>query len=542
DGQAATVSYFHYLNNFGTRAFALRDVVLGSVAFGSWSQHVEAWKPTDRPNTLFLLYEDMCRDPKTAIDQIARFLDLPIKGGFSTSFEDLQTRFPKFFRAGKRDVDPSEIDQVDRNLFEVVHGPTMEQFGYGKPNGLDRDALRTALVEAGGNRGRLQALETKTSDLEETLRRKYKEVSELKARITVFEDKISNLNRTLNSKQHEVAGLVPKLSSLESKIMGFEALENRARDLKRAILGGPLAILKMRRHLKDANGQGQSVPLSESPSASIDKLYADPIKKEPIGIALFGFDRDELVQNSLDSLARQNRVHDVHLWVDGDQGNPAKRKRTTAVARLGKKFNVKRIHQHRGNLGFRKMMLQAMTYMSLHYDKIIFLEDDCFPNRDCIATFSDELDAIRDRADVFSVYGHHFDLPNESEYFSRFQGWGWATTSEKLRPLLDDLIQCFFMTEERFLAFTREAMTPEILRLIDVTPGRQPSATLKEFFAWDEALCLLTALRGLKHKRTRERTVYNCGAGERSTHFADLASFRKPPYNMIAASEVWDHF
>ncbi|MGI9433238.1 MAG: sulfotransferase domain-containing protein, partial [Geminicoccaceae bacterium] len=42
DGQAATVSYFHYLNNFGTRAFALRDVVLGSVAFGSWSQHVEA--------------------------------------------------------------------------------------------------------------------------------------------------------------------------------------------------------------------------------------------------------------------------------------------------------------------------------------------------------------------------------------------------------------------------------------------------------------------------------------------------------------------
>ena len=33
---------------------------------------------------------------------------------------------------------------------------------------------------------------------------------------------------------------------------------------------------------------------------------------------------------------------------------------------------------------------------------------------------------------IFPVYGHHFKDPQEGEYTSAFQCWGWATTSAKL--------------------------------------------------------------------------------------------------------------
>jgi hypothetical protein len=95
------------------------------------------------------------------------------------------------------------------------------------------------------------------------------------------------------------------------------------------------------------------------------------------------------------------------------------------------------------------------------------------------------------------------------------------------------------MSEEQYIEFIRETLTDEVLQIIDVTPGRQPSLTLRLFFAWDETLCLLCALKGLKHKKTHKRVIYNCGAGKNSTHFRSVMYFRKPPFNMISPREVW---
>jgi hypothetical protein len=269
--------------------------------------------------------------------------------------------------------------------------------------------------------------------------------------------------------------------------------------------------------------------------------------KEQLGIAVFGFDRSDLMHNILTSLQKQGALQHVQVWIDGDQGNPKIFKRTEAVHQVAKKFPVKKIHRHRGNLGFRKIMLNAMHYMAYNYDRLIFLEDDCFPTKDAIKIFKEELDIIRKRTDIFSAYGHHFLVPTEGETIGRFQGWGWATTSNKLLPLLNDLTQCFLMSEEQYIEFIRETLTDEVLQIIDVTPGRQPTVTLRSFFAWDETLCLLCALKGLKHKKTHKRVIYNCGVGKNSTHFKNVMFFRKPPYNMISPKEVWtayysDHY
>lgn len=261
-----------------------------------------------------------------------------------------------------------------------------------------------------------------------------------------------------------------------------------------------------------------------------------------LGIAVFGFNRPRLIESTLTSLAHQHALKRVHVFIDGDQGNPAKQIQVDAVEAVARRFAVAEIHRRRGSHGFRKMILQAMAWMSERYDAVLFLEDDCFPTRQCVEVFRQELREIAGRDDIFSVYGHHFGLKNESVEFARFQSWGWATTSAKLRPLLAELTHCYWMPEPEYLAFTKAALTPRVRRRLEVTPGRQPSHTLSSFFAWDETLALLTALRGLTHKKTRTRVIYNCGMGALSTHFSDSEIYKLPPFNMICPEEAWDYF
>jgi hypothetical protein len=138
------------------------------------------------------------------------------------------------------------------------------------------------------------------------------------------------------------------------------------------------------------------------------------------------------------------------------------------------------------------------------------------------------------------VYGHPFLTPSETETCARFQGWGWGTTSQKMLPILNELTQCFSMTESQYLEFVARTLTPEVEQAINVTPGRQPTDTLRRFFAWDETVCLLAARRGLAHKPTNPRVIYNFGLGTDGTHFDDVDVHRNPPFNMISLEEVWD--
>jgi len=58
DGRAATASLW----NFYRRRIRLESIIEGRTSFGTWSAHVNAWNPTERPNTLLLRYEDMEAD------------------------------------------------------------------------------------------------------------------------------------------------------------------------------------------------------------------------------------------------------------------------------------------------------------------------------------------------------------------------------------------------------------------------------------------------------------------------------------------------
>ena len=283
-------------------------------------------------------------------------------------------------------------------------------------------------------------------------------------------------------------------------------------------------------------------PLCLSDPSLLSPKVIKQEEKEDFGIIVFGFTRADTLKLILESLDRQDALKYTEVWLDGHQGNHTLQQKLINTANMVKQFPVKRLHTQRGNYGFRKMLILGLAEMSRKYKDILILEDDCFPVRDAVAEFREALDSIRDNPRIFSVYGHHFLVESEKETCTRFQGWGWATTSEKLTPVLRQLIDCYSMSEEKYLEFVAKTLTDEIRHRIDVTPPRLPTYCLEYFFAWDETVCLLTALNDQVHLPTRKRVIYNCGMGEDSAHFQDEEKWRKPPFNLITPKEVWQYY
>lgn len=261
-----------------------------------------------------------------------------------------------------------------------------------------------------------------------------------------------------------------------------------------------------------------------------------------LAICVFGHTRGTFIGAVLESLRLQGAMEHVHVWLDGHQGNAALKAQTERVWGIVSQFPVAAIHRHNGQLGFRKLLLQALSEIVREYRSIIVLEDDCFPTRHAVRVFRHEIATIAELPEIFSVYGHPFLLPAETDTCTRFQGWGWGTTREKLVPVLEELIECYSLSERDYLHFVDQVLTDEVVSRIDVTPPRLVTMTLRRFFAWDETLALLTALRGQVHKPTVPRTIYNFGVGEDSSHFRNIAWCRMPPYNMIPPEEIWTCF
>ena len=141
-------------------------------------------------------------------------------------------------------------------------------------------------------------------------------------------------------------------------------------------------------------------------------------------IAVFCFDRPTYLGHVHKSLGKQSALHLVHVIIDGHQGNPAKREETERVVKVAKQHGVGQIHRHYGNLGFRKLMISALVYLSARYRQLIIIEDDCFPTASAIETFKEELREIENDPSIFSVYGHPFGVPNERTGIGRDKGLG----------------------------------------------------------------------------------------------------------------------
>ncbi|MHC4184364.1 MAG: glycosyltransferase, partial [Planctomycetota bacterium] len=315
---------------------------------------------------------------------------------------------------------------------------------------------------------------------------------------------------------------------------------DRHKEAKTALLnylskvGEDAQVLLLLREIDNLIKDADSKPHIGSQQLS-EKREREHTKQGRTGIIVFGHTRPLLLQNVLESLRRQGTTNDVHVWLDGHQGRASLIKPVQQCIELVKtQFPQVCLRTMNGNVGIEKLMIDGLGFMASCYERIIVLEDDCFPTSCAIKEFEKALDEIEQRPEVYSVYGHHFLTESEGDTITRFQGWGWATVRDKLLPVLAEMKKCFAMCESDYLQWARKNLTPEVIKRLDVTPGRNCVRVIASQFCWDGCTCLVTAMQGLVHKKTARRVIYNCGMGDGSMHFPLNDKFRQPPFNMIA--------
>lgn len=134
------VSFFHHLSNQkeggyqGTLDDFFNEWMLGSIAFGSWSDHILSYAPAfanvdgDRATTddgrmfLFLTYEDMVQDLAKAVKSLVRFL------GLQLSEQQQDELLPKFsFAHMKSNIDlfqPKSVTWKNQEFSFLRNGKT----------------------------------------------------------------------------------------------------------------------------------------------------------------------------------------------------------------------------------------------------------------------------------------------------------------------------------------------------------------------------------------------------------------------------------
>lgn len=74
NGVAATISLWQFYKG----VISMDDLIEGRHQFGTWTEHLQAWRPWERPNTLLLKYEDLVNDLPGTLNKISGFLDVKV--------------------------------------------------------------------------------------------------------------------------------------------------------------------------------------------------------------------------------------------------------------------------------------------------------------------------------------------------------------------------------------------------------------------------------------------------------------------------------
>ena len=134
DGRSAIVSWYNMLINLRKRTdVSMIDLIFGrKVAFGDWSQHLRAWNPRNRPQTLLLNYGDLLSNPESALNSISEFVGCQRTAEWRNDFDGLHQLFPQFFHRGSDEKNIAQMTGEEQELYWSVHGQCMHDFGFEK--------------------------------------------------------------------------------------------------------------------------------------------------------------------------------------------------------------------------------------------------------------------------------------------------------------------------------------------------------------------------------------------------------------------------
>jgi len=124
EGTAACVSLWEWIG----RSLPLEDIISGNHRFGTWANHVSAWEPWDRPNTLLVKYEEILSDLPLALRKLSQFLDAEIVNREIPPRETIADVDGRWVRKSSQWREKMTDDQLE--LFRQINGQIMKKIGY----------------------------------------------------------------------------------------------------------------------------------------------------------------------------------------------------------------------------------------------------------------------------------------------------------------------------------------------------------------------------------------------------------------------------
>ena len=124
DGRAACVSLWR----FGGEAIPLEAVIAGQHRFGTWGDHLSAWNPRHRPNTLLLRYEDLRDDLPVCLRSIGHFLGRTPTGGRVPDRDAIAASDGRWVR--RESSWQAELTGPALTRFNELNKGLLEQYGY----------------------------------------------------------------------------------------------------------------------------------------------------------------------------------------------------------------------------------------------------------------------------------------------------------------------------------------------------------------------------------------------------------------------------
>lgn len=158
-----------------------------------------------------------------------------------------------------------------------------------------------------------------------------------------------------------------------------------------------------------------------------------------IPIAIFVFDRPEILQETLDALSRNEGIEDYSLifFCDGPKENSSAERLnniqrvSTVIENITWTQDIK-VYKKNKNVGLADSIVSGVSQVLETYDNIIVLEDDIKTAPYFLKYMRDALEIYKDCEDVASITGFNYPLENlnidkETFFLRGTDCWGWAT-------------------------------------------------------------------------------------------------------------------
>jgi hypothetical protein len=128
DGRAACLSLYY----FRKKRVPLAEIITGQARFrwhlAKWSDHIAAWNPWERPNTVLIRYEDLTDALPSVVQRLSQFLNRKPIGDRIPPRDEIAAVDGRWVRSGSHRDESFPAELVD--LFRQHHGAMMERLGY----------------------------------------------------------------------------------------------------------------------------------------------------------------------------------------------------------------------------------------------------------------------------------------------------------------------------------------------------------------------------------------------------------------------------